>query len=567
MGAAAIAAAANREMSCLRIASFEGFAERAKSFVFRPQLFLLSLVLSGLPGCANSPIGPIEIGSGTVSGFGGAVATDEPRAALIARDVLSGGGSAVDAMIAGYFTLAVTLPSSAGLGGGGACLIHDAKAKSVDAVLFLPQAIPGSQFGVPASVRGMALMQARYGRVEWSSLVAPAENLALGGITVSRALAREIQTAGDKLRSDPELARTFVAPDGHLLREGDSLTQVELGSVLDQIRSRGGGDLYMGSVANRLAEAAEGAGIPLTREMLRSAAPQVVEPVSFDFGSRALFFTPPPASGGLVGAEILKILTDTEDWRGASAGERPHLFVETSMRVFADRGQWLQADGSSSVPANQLMSDGHLQQLMAGYSPDHATPASALHPPPPPTHPENPWSASIVVIDKDQNAAACNFTLNELFGSGRVVPGTGVILAASPNEQGENAYNSGPMMWASRHNKSIYYVAAASGGVTAPTALAQVFLRSVADRQPMTDAVAAKRIHHNGAPDVVFYEPDAPAALLQDLETRGHKLEKAGILGRVQGIYCPTGLDEENAVCLAVADPRGDGLSVVLQEK
>src|SRR5262249_14924005 len=183
-------------------------------------------------------------------------------------------------------TMAVTLPSNAGIGGGGACLIHDAKAKpaKVEAVLFMPQAVPGGQFGIPGSVRGMAYMQARYGRVPWATLVAPAENMALNGITVSRALAREIQTAGDKLRSDPELARIFVAPDGHLLREGDGLTQIELGSVLDQIRSRGGGDLYMGGVANRIAEAAEGAGIPLTRDMLRSAVPQVVDPVSFDYG-------------------------------------------------------------------------------------------------------------------------------------------------------------------------------------------------------------------------------------------------------------------------------------------
>src|SRR5262249_61261538 len=122
--------------------------------------------------------------------------------------------------IAGFLPVAVPRPSSAGSGGGGACLIHDAKGKRVVAVLFMPQAVPGGQFGIPASVRGMAYMQARYGRVPWATLVAPAENMALNGITVSRALAREIQTAGDKLRSDPELARIFVAPDGHLLREG-----------------------------------------------------------------------------------------------------------------------------------------------------------------------------------------------------------------------------------------------------------------------------------------------------------------------------------------------------------
>ena len=170
-----------------------------------------------------------------------------------------------------------------------------------------------------------------------------------------------------------------------------------------------------------------------------------------------------------------------------------------------------------------------------------------------------------MVIDSEGNAVACNFTLNDLFGSGRVVPGTGIILAASPNVAGENAYNTGPMIWASRNNRSIYYLAAASGGVTAPTALAQVFLRVVADKQPLDSAVAAKRIHHNGEPDVVFYEEGIPQPLLQSLESRGHKLQKAGILGRVQAIYCPRALDEADSRCLAAADPRGNGLSVVLQ--
>jgi gamma-glutamyltranspeptidase len=141
------------------------------------------------------------------------------------------------------------------------------------------------------------------------------------------------------------------------------------------------------------------------------------------------------------------------------------------------------------------------------------------------------------------------------------------VLAASPNVTGENAYNTGPMIWASRNNKSIYYLAAASGGVTVPTALAQVFLRTVADKQPLDTAIAAKRIHHNGAPDVVFYEEGIPPGILQSLESRGHKVQKAGILGRVQAIYCPRALDAPDSSCLAAADPRGNGLSVVLQEQ
>src|SRR5437879_676582 len=87
MGAAPIAIAASREMNFLRISAIVAFVQTAKSFVSRPQLFLLSLCLAGLAGCGDPAPTVSDFGSGTVKGFGGAVAADEPRAALVARDV------------------------------------------------------------------------------------------------------------------------------------------------------------------------------------------------------------------------------------------------------------------------------------------------------------------------------------------------------------------------------------------------------------------------------------------------------------------------------------------------
>src|SRR5580704_5669572 len=134
------------------------FTPLAKSF--------LVLAFAGLAACSSDTPAPTgDLGSGTITGFAGAAAADEPRAVLVARDVLSAGGSAADAAVAAYFTMAVTLPSTAGLGGGGACLVHDAKKKVVDAIMFMPVASPDGQFGLPVNIRAMALIQARYGRM------------------------------------------------------------------------------------------------------------------------------------------------------------------------------------------------------------------------------------------------------------------------------------------------------------------------------------------------------------------------------------------------------------------
>ncbi|MHB1060231.1 MAG: gamma-glutamyltransferase, partial [Rhodanobacter sp.] len=186
---------------------------------------ILAGVGLGLSACETADEPPSGI-IGSVEGFAGAAVADEPRAVLVGRDVLSAGGTAADAAVAMYFTLAVTLPSEAGLGGGGVCLIHDPQAKTTEALDFLPRAAPEGGVALPGNVRGMAALHARHGALRWEQLLTAAESLARFGTPMSRALAREAATAVDRLRADPELREIFFKPDGTLLDEGDNLRQV-----------------------------------------------------------------------------------------------------------------------------------------------------------------------------------------------------------------------------------------------------------------------------------------------------------------------------------------------------
>jgi gamma-glutamyltranspeptidase / glutathione hydrolase len=249
-----------------------------------------------------------------------AVSADESRAAEVGRDILQNGGNATDAAAAMYFALAVTLPSAAGLGASGACILQDEKTKAAEAIVFAPVAAPGpiagQAFTVPSSVRAITLMHIRHGQLRWEQTVAPAERLARFGVPVSRALARDLQAGGSLVGSDREGRRIFAKPGGGTLVEGDTLVQAELAGTLATIRSRGGGDFFSGALARTLSEQVSQMGGRLPIETLRSTVPQAGPPVSESFGTfsrRHIYVAPSPAAGAMALA----------GWKGQAPGGAP----------------------------------------------------------------------------------------------------------------------------------------------------------------------------------------------------------------------------------------------------
>lgn len=524
----------------------------------RVQSAAILAVCLALGGCeAESPVGII----GSVEGFAGIAVADEPSAVLVARDVLAAGGSAADAAVALYFGLAVAMPSTAALGGGGVCLVHDAESKTTEALDFLPRAAPDGRIALPASVRGMAALHARYGKLRWEQDLAGAENMARFGVPTSRALANELATASDQIAGDPEMMRIFFRPDGTTLQEGDPLRQDLLASSLTQLRIRGAGEFYNGPLGRALTEGAQALGAPLTMDALRAVKPEFHPAVTLPFDDHTLYLAPPPAAGGIVFGEMVAMLTEARDFDGTDAGERPHLIAEVSKRAFIDRARWMQPAGDSSEDAQALVGEDHARSLMQNYDPARATPAASLGTMQ--RSPENPWATGFITADADGNAVACTVTMNNLFGAGRMAGGTGILLAPAPNDRGAGYRALGPAIVADDYSGALFFAAAASGGETAPTAMAQVLLRAFYDGQTLIQAETAPRYHHNGDPDLVFHEPDDTPANLQSLTQRGHTVEPIDIIGRVSALWCPKSLKTDENACQAAADPRGFGLAIV----
>jgi len=351
-------------------------------------------------GGQSAPGGPQRL-----AGFIGSAVADEPRAALAAREVLALGGTAADAAVALGFTLAVTLPSRAGLGSGGACLAYGPSASgpgqgSPEAIIFTPAApstaLPNTDrpAAVPMLARGLFALHARYGKQPFEGLIAPAEQLARFGVPISRALLRDLALVAGPLAADPN-ARAVFAPGGAPLDAGGMLLQNDLGGTLAQIRTAGVGDLYQGALARRLEEASRIAGGGIALSDLRAALPRTAAPLVLRAGRDSVAFLPPPADGGLGAAAAFQALQ-------ANPGD----VAAAQERAIGAVSQWRRDGGDPQAALAAAPTGGSLPPL--------------------------PASTSFAVLDRNGNSVACAVTMNNLFGTGRVAPGTGILLAASP---------------------------------------------------------------------------------------------------------------------------------------
>ncbi len=507
---------------------------------------------------------------GFVEGFLGGVAVDEPRAALIGRDILSAGGSAADAAVAVYFALSVTMPSTASLGGGGVCVVFDPEKQAVEMLDFLaraPRQIPATATrpsAIPGNARGFFALHARYGLLRWEQLLSPAEEFARFGTPVSRAFAFDLSRVERALLAQPETRNLFGHKNGQrTLREGETLVQVGLASTIGRLRRAGPGDFYAGTMTRQFVDAVNAAGGSLSVEDMRDYRPVWRPTIEVPFDEKVAHFASPPGAAGGVAAEMWRMLVTDERYVDAPEAERRHLLAEVALRAFADRGRWLRADGTSAVALEDLASEERANALMSSYRPDRHVPAAQLDPTPVETL-ENPSATGFVVTDRYGQTVSCNLSMNNHFGTGLFAAGTGILLAAAPGPAGRGPTSMGPMVVLNRHKQKVYFAATSSGGVVAPTSMIAVAARTLLAEQSLEEVMMTKRIHHGGTPDIVFFEHGLDEAAQQTLSSRGHRIAQTPALGRVNAVFCASGLPGNEESCETKADlpPRGYGLSI-----
>lgn len=318
---------------------------------------------------------------------GGLAVADEPLAARMGAGVLTSGGSAVDAVAAMFFTMSVTYPVAAGLGGGGICLVRDASGQVVEFDFLTKAPRAGGGYALPGAVKGFSEMHRLYGALPWQRVVAPAEAYASTGFPVSQALAVRLAAAQNILRLDATLAGEFLDQSGAPLAAGSEAKNVPLGVTLGAIRQGGADAFYKGDAAARIVaySASQGGGISAAE----LAATSVLQGPARSRGLGSLVMYLPGARTG-AGAFSASI-TDN-----LSRGLR------------GTRG----AVGSVPLAASQSLAAFGVASL-----------------------PPDLGSTGFAAVDINGGAASCAVTLNGPFGSAHTAAGTGVVLGMTPSSQ------------------------------------------------------------------------------------------------------------------------------------
>ncbi|MHB8531657.1 MAG: gamma-glutamyltransferase, partial [Solirubrobacteraceae bacterium] len=352
----------------------------------------------------------------------GIVAAGHPLTAQAGAEALRGGGNAVDGALAAMLMSFVTESLLTGLGAGGYMLVAGpgVEASLLDFFVAAPsRANDGSEaellavevsfgdaaqvfhvgpascgvYGMPAGVCAAA---ERWGSMPLGQLAGPAARLAREGVEINHAQAYVVEILAELLLSTPESAAVW-APQGALLREGETVRNPELGEALTRLAADGAEPFYRGEIAERVCAWLARRGGSMRPSDLAGYEAIARPPVRVAYRDREILTNPPPAAGGTLLAYALRLLD--------GAPSPPPLREIVSAMAAAQ-------DERSAEFLDGLADEGFLERFLSSRL------GSTTH---------------ISVIDGA--GLACSVTCTNGEGSGVIVPGTGIHLNNVMGEQ------------------------------------------------------------------------------------------------------------------------------------
>jgi gamma-glutamyltranspeptidase / glutathione hydrolase len=504
----------------------------------------------------------------------GVVAAGHPLTARAGADVLRAGGNAVDAAVACVLMSFVAESPLTGPGAGGFMLVHTADGE--DHLLDFFVAAPGrgltgaepaqlmpidvrfaeeavqrfnvgpSSCGAYGTTLGLAEALGRFGSVGLADLTEGPARAARDGVEVVPMQAFLFEVLEPILRSTPECDAIY-APNGSLLRSGDTIRLPELGDLLERLGGEGPAFLYAGDVAGSVSDWVVERGGLLTRADL--AAYRVVErePARVRYRGREVLTNPPPSSGGILVADALGILERLE--LPHDAGVVAEVIASTNR---ARDEEFLEG----------LATEGYLERFLAKDALDSVA-----------TEVRSRLGNTTHVSVMDAAGGCASVTCSNGSCSGVVVPGTGMHLNNMLGEQdlnpfGYHLHEPGtrvPSMMAPtvvlRDGRPEVALGSA-GSNRIRSAILQTILAVVDHGLPAEEAVRRSRIHVEG--EEVEAEPGIDEDALERLERGGWRVRRWAEQNLYFGGVQAVARNPETGALSGGGDPRRGGVAAVV---
>jgi gamma-glutamyltranspeptidase/glutathione hydrolase len=456
-----------------------------------------------------------------------AASAGTPYAAEAGAEVFRSGGNAADAAVAAAAAVSVTEPLLSSVGGGGFALVRcpTGEAEVIDYYDTMPgKGLPRSAFGaggspqtvvlkygagvnstvggasvaVPGALRGWEALLGRHGRLKLKETLAPAVRLAREGFRLCKTSAMWFQVAEEVLRLTEETSKNFYYGDRVYL-EGEEVRFPELADTLEAIGEGGADLLYEGELARRLSDYILKMGGIITERDLAEYEAVIREPLAVAYGPGEIYTNGAPSAGGPTLAQMLRIVAGY-DLAAMSEVEYVRV-VAGAMRLALRDREVAYVDGAENeIVTRRLTSEEYAKQQRRRIF-------------------GSPQTSHISCVDDEGFAVSITATMG--YGSGLVIPGTGIPMnntLGEPelNPRGFHALEPGERLISSM---SPTIVSSEQGGLISlgspgasriPTAILQTLVNVLDQGMPLETAVLAPRFHAEG--DLFAYEAGARTA-------------------------------------------------------
>ena len=512
----------------------------------------------------------------------GMVASPHAAASASGADALRAGGSAVDAALAAAATLGVVYPHMCGIGGDAFWLVYDAAtrkvsyldgggraARSATLERFSGQAeipfrglVPAT-LTTPGAVATFCAAHERYGRLPLARCLRDAIRYAREGHEPTARLARWISEMATELAKDAASTALFLSQKG-------KLKNPYLADTMEAIAAQGRAGFYEGKVAKALA----GLGGFFTERDLAAQQAQWGEPIRGTYRGVTICETPAPTQGFTV-LEMLNLLEPLELGKREFLGpDHVHLLVQAKQIAYNDRDRWLADPRFSKVPMEKLLSKKYADERRRLIDPARALAWDKV----PSEGSLTGDTVYVAAVDANGNAASLVFSLYGVFGSCITSAPTGVVLQnrgayfsldpSHPNrlEPGKVPLHTLIASLAFKEDR-LWAVLGCMGADGQPQIHVQAYVAMIDFGLDIERALDMPRWLSGrfalGEPrDTLHIEARYPRATIDELERRGHRLDRWGDYHELAGHANGITIDPASGAIAGGADPRSDGAAL-----